>query len=172
MNIRFIRPKSSARMRCSHCTARRETIRNHIGICDKLGMSAFGGNASAWAWAVHGSSGRGPLSNRNLKDFTVDLGRDEKSGLRDGAGLQLGVAAAAFPLRRMRHCERPAPDAVLVGEYLMRAADQKQALDTQEAQNEAEMLRTDPPKRIEAANETKPDFIGFVFAESPGMYRI
>ena len=69
------------------------------------------------------------VNNRNLKDFTVDLGNAAR--LREGAPdgtvfvAESGVSspADAAALRKT------GADAVLVGEYLMRAADKKQALD-------------------------------------------
>ena len=69
------------------------------------------------------------VNNRNLKDFTVDLGNAAR--LREGAPdgtvfvAESGVSAPedAAALRKT------GADAVLVGEYLMRAADKKQALD-------------------------------------------
>lgn len=69
------------------------------------------------------------MNNRSLKDFTVDLGNAAR--LREGAPAgtvfvaESGVSspADAAALRKA------GADAVLAGEYLMRAADKKQALD-------------------------------------------
>ena len=69
------------------------------------------------------------MNNRNLKDFTVDLGNAAR--LREGAPAgtvfvaESGVSspADAAALRKT------GADAVLAGEYFMRAADKKQALD-------------------------------------------
>ena len=69
------------------------------------------------------------VNNRNLKDFTVDLGNAARlrEGAPDGTGFvaESGVSSPedAAALRKT------GADAVLVGEYLMRAADKKQALD-------------------------------------------
>ena len=69
------------------------------------------------------------VNNRNLKDFTVDLGNAAR--LREGAPdgtvfvAESGVSAPADAAA----LRKTGADAVLVGEYLMRAADQKQALD-------------------------------------------
>ena len=129
-----------------------ETIRDYIGICDKLGISALveTHDAQEMQSAVRAGARLIGVNNRNLKDFTVDLGNAAR--LREGAPAgtvfvaESGVSAPADAAA----LRKTGADAVLVGEYLMRAADKKQALDA---------LR-------EATNETKPDFIGFVFAES------
>ena len=66
---------------------------------------------------------------RQLKDFTVDLGNAAR--LREGAPdgtvfvAESGVSAPADAAA----LRKTGADAVLVGEYLMRAADKKQALD-------------------------------------------
>ena len=102
-----------------------ETIRDYIGICDKLGMS----DAQEMQSAVRAGARLIGVNNRNLKDFTVDLGNAAR--LREGAPdgtvfvAESGVSAPADAAA----LRKTGADAVLVGEYLMRAADQKQALD-------------------------------------------
>ncbi len=71
------RAKCSARMRCSSLhAARHETIRDYIGICDKLGISALveTHDAQEMQSAVRAGARLIGVNNRNLKDFTVDLG--------------------------------------------------------------------------------------------------
>ena len=108
-----------------------ETIRDYIGICDKLGMSALveTHDAQEMQSAVRAGAQLIGVNNRNLKDFTVNLGNAAR--LREGApdgtvfvaesGVSSSADAAAL--------RKTGADAVLVGEYLMRAADKKQALD-------------------------------------------
>ena len=62
-----------------------ETIRDYIGICDKLGMSALveTHDAQEMQSAVRAGARLIGVNNRNLKDFTVDLGNAAK--LRNGA---------------------------------------------------------------------------------------
>lgn len=108
-----------------------EIIRDYIGICDKLGISALveTHDAQEMQSAVRAGARLIGVNNRNLKDFTVDLGNAAR--LREGAPdgtvfvAESGVSspADAAALRKT------GADAVLVGEYLMRAADKKQALD-------------------------------------------
>ena len=147
-----------------------ETIRDYIGICDKLGISALveTHDAQEMQSAVRAGARLIGVNNRNLKDFTVDLGNAAR--LREGAPAgtvfvaESGVSspADAAALRKT------GADAVLVGEYLMRAADKKQALDALREASKMKLKFCGLTRKadIEAANETKPDFIGFVFAES------
>ena len=108
-----------------------ETIRDYIGICDKLGMSALveTHDAQEMQSAVRAGARLIGVNNRNLKDFTVDLGNAAR--LREGAPAgtvfvaESGVSAPADAAA----LRKTGADAVLVGEYLMRAADKKQALD-------------------------------------------
>ena len=69
------------------------------------------------------------VNNRNLKDFTVDLGNAAR--LREGApaGTVFVAESGVFSPADAAALRKTGVDAVLVGEYLMRAADQKQALD-------------------------------------------
>ena len=62
-----------------------ETIRDYIGICDKLGMSALveTHDAQEMQSAVRAGARLIGVNNRNLKDFTVDLGNAAR--LREGA---------------------------------------------------------------------------------------
>ena len=62
-----------------------ETIRDYIGICDKLGISALveTHDAQEMQSAVRAGARLIGVNNRNLKDFTVDLGNAAR--LREGA---------------------------------------------------------------------------------------
>ena len=108
----------------------KETVREYIGICDELGLSALVEthdekevHDALWAGArIIG------VNNRNLKDFTVDTENSAKlrklvpdnmlfvseSGIRSHEDVILAEEAGA--------------DAVLVGETLMRSPDKKAAL--------------------------------------------
>ena len=96
-----------------------ETIRDYIGICDKLGMSALveTHDAQEMQSAVQAGARLIGVNNRNLKDFTVDLGNAAK--LRNGTP----------------------KGTVFVAESGVSSPE-------------------------DAANETRPDYIGFVFADS------
>ena len=62
-----------------------EIIRDYIGICDKLGISALveTHDAQEMQSAVRAGARLIGVNNRNLKDFTVDLGNAAR--LREGA---------------------------------------------------------------------------------------
>ena len=107
-----------------------EKVKEYIGICDKLGLSALveTHDEEEVAMAVRAGARIIGVNNRNLKDFTVDTGNSARlkslvgddvifvseSGVKDGADVaklrEVGV------------------DAVLVGEALMRASDKKAKL--------------------------------------------
>jgi len=107
-----------------------ETIRDYIGICDKLGISALveTHDAQEMQSAVRAGARLIGVNNRNLKDFTVDLGNAAK--LRNGApkGTVFVAESGVSSPEDAAALRRTGADAILVGEYLMRAADKKQAL--------------------------------------------
>ena len=107
-----------------------ETLRRYIAVCDALGLSALveahdkaeiGSAVSAGARVIG-------VNNRNLKDFTVDLGNSRR--LRAIAPKETlfvaesGIQTAA-DVQTLRDC---GVDAVLIGEALMRAPDKTAAL--------------------------------------------
>ena len=107
-----------------------ETIRDYIGICDKLGMSALveTHDAQEMQSAVQAGARLIGVNNRNLKDFTVDLRNAAK--LRNGTpkGTVFVAESGVSSPEDAAALRRTGADAILVGEYLMRAADKKQAL--------------------------------------------
>lgn len=107
-----------------------ETMRGYIGICDKLGISALveTHDAQEMQSAVRAGARLIGVNNRNLKDFTVDLGNAAK--LRNGApkGTVFVAESGVSSPEDAAALRRTGADAILVGEYLMRAADKKQAL--------------------------------------------
>ena len=107
-----------------------ETIRDYIGICDKLGISALveTHDAQEMQSAVQAGARLIGVNNRNLKDFTVDLGNAAK--LRNGApkGTVFVAESGVSSPEDAAALRRTGADAILVGEYLMRASDKKQAL--------------------------------------------
>ena len=107
-----------------------ETIRDYIGICDKLGISALveTHDAQEMQSAVQAGARLIGVNNRNLKDFTVDLGNAAK--LRNGApkGTVFVAESGVSSPEDAAALRRTGADAILVGEYLMRASDKNQAL--------------------------------------------
>ena len=114
---------------CSLLSA--EQLGEYLAQVQELGLSALveAHTAGEVQMALAAGAEIIGVNNRNLKDFTVDLGNAAR--LREGAPAgtvfvaESGVSspADAAALRKT------GADAVLAGEYLMRAADKKQALD-------------------------------------------
>ncbi|MCR5702676.1 MAG: indole-3-glycerol phosphate synthase TrpC [Lachnospiraceae bacterium] len=109
-----------------------EFIRKGIKICDELGLSALveTHNENEIEMAVNAGARIIGVNNRNLKDFSVDIGNTTR--LRELApdnilfvaesGIKERADVAAF--------EKVGANAVLVGETLMRADDKAKALNT------------------------------------------
>jgi indole-3-glycerol phosphate synthase len=68
------------------------------------------------------------INNRDLRDFSVDVGRTKL--LREGIPAQIAVVSESgiHSAEHLRELERDGVDAVLVGESLMRASDPERAL--------------------------------------------
>ena len=115
---------------CSILSA--DKIREYIGICDELGLSALveTHDADEVKTALDAGARIIGVNNRNLKDFSVDTGnsmrlkelvRDDiifvsESGVKDASDVSALKEAGV--------------DAVLVGEALMRAPDKKAMLES------------------------------------------
>ncbi len=106
-------------------------IREYIGICDALGLSALveahtDGEVAA---AVKAGARMVGVNNRNLKDFSVDTANSRR--LREMVPRDVlfvsesGVSSAAD----MAGLRQMGADAVLVGEALMRAPDKRTKLE-------------------------------------------
>lgn len=107
-----------------------ETLKRYLTLCDQLGLSALveAHNEEELTRALAAGARVIGVNNRNLRDFTVDLGNAERlrrlapeevlfvaeSGIRTAEDIAV--------LRRAR------VNGVLIGETLMRAADKKAML--------------------------------------------
>ena len=108
-----------------------EQIREYIGICDTLGLSALveAHDETEVEIAVRAGARIIGVNNRNLKDFTVNT--DNSRRLREMIPNEVlfvsesGVTCAG-DVAKLRHI---GADAVLIGEALMRAPDKKSKLD-------------------------------------------
>ena len=108
-----------------------EQIREYIGICDTLGLSALveAHDETEVESAVRAGARIIGVNNRNLKDFTVNT--DNSRRLREMIPNELlfvsesGVTCAV-DVAKLRDI---GADAVLIGEALMRAPDKKSKLD-------------------------------------------
>lgn len=108
-----------------------ETIREWIGICDELGLSALveAHDEEEVMMAARAGARIIGVNNRNLKDFTVDIhnsGRLRKlvpENILFVAESGIKTAADVEVLRKDR------VNGILIGETLMRSADKKAKLD-------------------------------------------
>lgn len=107
-----------------------DTLRRYLALCETLGLAALteAHNEAEIRSAVRAGARMIGVNNRNLKDFSVDLGNAAR--LRDRIpGDILFVAESGIKTPEDVSVLREAgADAVLVGEMLMRAADKKALL--------------------------------------------
>jgi indole-3-glycerol phosphate synthase len=107
-----------------------DEVARGIELCDELGMSALveAHDEAEVRTALAAGARVVGVNNRNLKDFTVDVGTAERLRALVPADVlfvaESGMRTAA-DVARMREA---GVDAVLVGEALMRAADKRAAL--------------------------------------------
>lgn len=108
----------------------KEQMKEYIGICDELGLSALveAHDANEVQMALDVGARIIGVNNRNLKDFTVDTDNSRK--LRelipnDVLFVSESGVSSAQDVKKLREI---GTDAVLVGETLMRAEDKKAKL--------------------------------------------
>lgn len=107
-----------------------EEIREYIGICDDLGLSALveAHNEDEVKMAISAGARIIGVNNRNLKDFTVDTNNSRK--LRDmiPEGIAFVSESGVKDAEDIRALQEVNVDAVLIGETLMRASDKTKKL--------------------------------------------
>lgn len=108
-----------------------EEIKEYIGICDELGMSALveAHDETEVQTALKAGARMIGVNNRNLKDFSVDTDnsrRLRKLIPRDVLFVSESGVGSARDAAKLREI---GADAVLIGETLMRAPDKKAKLD-------------------------------------------
>lgn len=108
-----------------------ETIRDYIGICDSLGMSALveAHNEEEIKSAVSAGARIIGVNNRNLKDFTVDTENSRKLRELVPKDIVFVAESGVQTTEDIQKLRKAGVDAVLIGETLMRAADKKAKLD-------------------------------------------
>ena len=108
-----------------------ETLREYIGICDTLGLSALveAHDADEVKKAISAGARVIGVNNRNLKDFSVST--DNAANLRKLVpGNVVFVAESGIKTAEDVETMRKAgADALLIGETLMRAPDKREMLD-------------------------------------------
>lgn len=144
-----------------------ETIRKYIQICDRLGLSALveAHNEEEITSAMNAGARLIGVNNRNLKDFTVDIHNSMR--LRALVPEEIGFVAESgiqsnADIQELRSAN---VNGVLIGETLMRAPDKTRMLNELRG-TKIKICGLTRTEDITMANELKPDYIGFIFAES------
>lgn len=107
-----------------------EQIREYIGICDELGLSALveTHDEEEVAVAVRAGARIVGVNNRNLKDFSVDTGNSARLKSLVGDDIIFVSESGVKDGNDVAELRKIGVDAVLVGEALMRASDKKAKL--------------------------------------------
>ena len=107
-----------------------EQIRECIGICDELGLSALveTHDEEEVAVAVRAGARIVGVNNRNLKDFSVDTGNSARLKSLVGDDIIFVSESGVKDGNDVAELRKIGVDAVLVGEALMRASDKKAKL--------------------------------------------
>ena len=107
-----------------------ERIREYIGICDRLGLSALVEvhDADEIRMAVRAGARIIGVNNRNLKDFSVDTGNSARLRELVPADVTFVSESGVTGPEDIAKLREAGVDAVLVGEALMRADDKKAML--------------------------------------------
>ena len=115
---------------CSILSA--EKIREYIGICDELGLSALveTHDADEVKMALESGARLIGVNNRNLKDFSVDTGNSMRLKELVGDDIIFVSESGVKDAYDVAALKKAGVDAVLVGEALMRAEDKKAMLES------------------------------------------
>ncbi len=108
-----------------------EKIKEYIGICDELGISALveAHDEQETEMAIRAGARIIGVNNRNLKDFTVDTGNSRRLREKIPANVLFVSESGVKSAEDVKKLREIGSDAVLIGETLMRAEDKKAKLD-------------------------------------------
>lgn len=108
-----------------------EQIKEYIGICDELGMSALteAHDEAEVAQAVAAGARVIGVNNRNLKDFTVDTQNSRRLRSLIPPEVTFVSESGVKNPEDVKALKEAGADAVLIGEALMRAQDKRAALE-------------------------------------------
>jgi indole-3-glycerol phosphate synthase/phosphoribosylanthranilate isomerase len=144
-----------------------EQIREYIGICDVLGLSALveAHNAEEIHKAVRAGARIIGVNNRNLKDFSVDTGNSARLRELVPDDVVFVSESGVTGPKDIAKLRAAGVDAVLVGEALMRTEDKTAMLRSmrEAAGPLIKLCGLSRPEDIETANALLPDYVGFVF---------
>lgn len=110
---------------CSILT--QQQISEYIGVCDELGLSALveAHDEAELQTAVAAGARIIGVNNRNLKDFSVDTGNSRRLRELAPANVSFVSESGVQSAEDIRLLREAGVNAVLIGETLMRAADNK-----------------------------------------------
>lgn len=144
-----------------------DTLREFIRLCDRLGLTALveAHDEEEIASALAAGARLIGVNNRNLKDFTVDIHNSMR--LRKLVPEQiLFVAESGIKTTGdIQELKKAGVNGVLIGETLMRAADKPRMLNRLRG-TKIKICGLRREEDIEAVNRWRPDYIGFVFANT------
>lgn len=107
------------------------TIAHYLELCDMLGLSVLveAHNEQEVASAIQAGAAVVGVNNRNLKDFSVDFSNASRLREQIPAGVLFVAESGVTSAEDVAALRRIGADAVLVGEYLMRAEDKAKCLE-------------------------------------------
>jgi indole-3-glycerol phosphate synthase len=107
-----------------------EQIREYMGICDELGISALveTHDEKEIAMAVRCGARLIGVNNRNLKDFSVDTGNSRRMRELVPENIIFVSESGVKSAEDIAELRESGVNAVLIGETLMKAADKKAKL--------------------------------------------
>lgn len=110
---------------------REETIKAYIEICDSLGLSALveAHDEEEIAMAVRAGARIIGVNNRNLKDFTVDVGNSRRLRKLVPPHILFVAESGIRTAEDVRILQEAGVNGVLIGETLMKSTDKKAMLD-------------------------------------------
>ena len=106
------------------------TLADWLAVCDRLGLSALveTHDEAEMQSAVAAGARLIGVNNRNLKDFSVDLGNAARLRAGAPAGTIFVAESGVSCPEDAAKLRQAGADAILVGEYLMRSLDKQSAL--------------------------------------------
>lgn len=109
-----------------------ETVARYLELCALLGLAAIveAHDADEIAYAVAAGARIIGINNRNLKDFSVDIGNSAKLRSLVPRDVLFVAESGIKTPEDIQELRREQVDAVLIGETLMRAQDKKEMLDS------------------------------------------
>lgn len=144
-----------------------ETIRQYIKICDGLGLSALveAHDEEEIASAMDAGARLIGVNNRNLKNFTVDIHNSMNLRALVPEHILFVAESGIKTADDIRELRGAGVNGVLIGETLMRSTDKARILN-QLRGTKIKICGLKREEDIAAVNQWKPDYIGFVFADT------